>query len=368
LFFDLVFVFAVTQVTVLTAHHLDPVGVARSLLLFWMIWWAWTQFTWTLNPADTGHPRVQGLTLAATAVAFVMAASVAGAFDAGGAWFAVPYVAVRVMGLALQLKVDLERQNVDRAGMTLWVAWSSLGLVAVLIGAFVDPAVRPFVWLAAVGLDLFAAGIAGQRATWDLYATHLSERHGLFVIIAIGESLIVAGTAIAAEDRTVDLVASVAAAIAVACLLWWTYFGWLKDACEHAFAQLDPSRIGQAARDAFSLAHFPLVCGIVAFAVAIEEIVSHPSDPAPPEVVAALGIGIALVVGFSAVASRRLSGAWLAPRFAILAVMGAALAAVGAASVAPVWPLVVVAVALAGVVILERRHPGHLAGVAHPTG
>ncbi|HEX2576784.1 MAG TPA: low temperature requirement protein A, partial [Aquihabitans sp.] len=74
LFFDLVFVFAVTQVTVLTAHHLDAAGVAQSGLIFWLIWWAWTQFTWTLNPADTQHTLVRALTLAATAAAFVMAA------------------------------------------------------------------------------------------------------------------------------------------------------------------------------------------------------------------------------------------------------------------------------------------------------
>ena len=76
LFFDLVFVFAVTQVTVLTAHHLDFPGVGRSVLLFWLVWWAWTQFTWTLSPADTQHPFVRVCVLVATGSAFVMAASV----------------------------------------------------------------------------------------------------------------------------------------------------------------------------------------------------------------------------------------------------------------------------------------------------
>src|SRR5262245_63314122 len=107
LFFDLVFVFAVTQVTAFTVHHLDASGVAHALLLFWLIWWAWTQFTWSLSPADTEAPAVQVATLVATAVAFVMAASVPLAFDdPGGLWFAVPYVLIRVIGLGIQVAVD----------------------------------------------------------------------------------------------------------------------------------------------------------------------------------------------------------------------------------------------------------------------
>ena len=90
LFFDLVFVFAVTQITALTAHDLTVGGVLRSILLFWLIWWAWTQFTWTLNPADTTHTGVRVLTLAATATAFVMATSIAHAFAEDGLWFAIP--------------------------------------------------------------------------------------------------------------------------------------------------------------------------------------------------------------------------------------------------------------------------------------
>ena len=99
LFFDLVFVFAVTQVTALTARNLTPDGVLRSLVLFWMIWWAWTQFTWTLNPADTTHVFVRVITLAATAAAFVMATTVSQAFLDDALLFAVPYLVVRILGL-----------------------------------------------------------------------------------------------------------------------------------------------------------------------------------------------------------------------------------------------------------------------------
>jgi hypothetical protein len=109
LFFDLVFVYAVTQLTALTAHNLTAEGVLRSILLGWLIWWAWTQFTWTLNPADTTHPGVRVVTLAATGVALVMSASVTRAFADDALWFALPYVVVRALGLGLQVVVDRER-------------------------------------------------------------------------------------------------------------------------------------------------------------------------------------------------------------------------------------------------------------------
>ena len=365
LFFDLVFVFAVTQITVLTAHDLTPGGILRSILLGWLIWWAWTQFTWTLNPADTTHPIVRVTTLAATAVALVMAASVQRAFGEDALWFAVPYVLVRVLGLGLQILVELERAGDDHGGVIRWVALSTIGLVLVLIGAVVDPATRPWIWLLAILADLVAAAIAGRNTTWDLAAGHLSERHGLFVIIAIGESLIIAGTAVANDERTFALASAAVAAILVAALLWWTYFGWLKEALEEAFAAAPPERNGPLARDAFSLAHFPLIAGIVGFAVAIEEIGAHPEEPASAAVLASLGIGVSLFVASSALSLRLCGGRVLLARLAFLAVMLIGLAVV--APMAPVWPLLVVAAALLGIVLVEGAGP-ETERAAHPVG
>jgi low temperature requirement protein LtrA len=355
LFFDLVFVFAVTQLTVLTAHDLTPDGILRSILLGWLIWWAWTQFTWTLNPADTTHTTVRIITLAATAVALVMAASVQRAFAEDALWFAVPYVLVRVLGLGLQVMVELERVGVSHSGVARWVGLSSVGLVLVLVGAIVDPTVRPWIWLLAVVADLVAAAIAGRNTIWDLNPGHLSERHGLFVIIAIGESLIIAGTAVANDERSFALASAAVPAILVAALLWWTYFGWLKDALEEAFAAAPPERNGPLARDAFSLAHFPLIGGIVGFAVALEEIGLHPDEPAPAAVLASLGIGVALFVASSALALRICGGPVLLGRLVILAAMLVALVVV--APMPPVWPLVVVAAALFAVCLVEGPGP-----------
>lgn len=354
LFFDLVFVFAVTQVTSLTANDLTASGIARSLLLFWLIWWAWTQFTWTLNPADTNHDVVRIVTLVATGAAFLMAASTTRAFGDDVLWFVVPYLVVRLLGLALQVRVDVERVGTSGRTVLLWVGMSLIGLTLVLLGSFVDPPARNWIWLLAITADLVAAARAGQ-GYWDLTPAHFSERHGLFVIIALGESLIVAAAAVSSEPRTSALVVDTIAALAVAGLLWWTYFGWLKEALERGL-EAAGKRIGAVASTAFSIGHFPVICGIIAFAVALEEIVHHPGQVPHGEVTAALGVGVALFVGCSALAYWRTCGVVLVPRLVLLVVTLGALAAVS--SLVPGWQLGVVACGVLAIVLVERTGPG----------
>jgi low temperature requirement protein LtrA len=355
LFFDLVFVFAVTQVTALTAHNLTPDGVLRSLVLFWLIWWAWTQFTWTLNPADTTHVVVRVITLAATAAAFVMATTVSQAFLDDGVWFAIPYLVVRILGLSLQVLVEIERtDDLRAAGIWRWAGVSGIGLALVLLGALADPSIRPLIWVLAILTDLLATQAARGR-TWDIHVGHIAERHALFVIIALGESLIVAGTAVAAQERTVALAADSALALLIACLLWWTYFGWFKEGLEEQVGDAAPRDVGVRVRDAYSLGHFPMLSGIIGFAVGIEEIVAHPGDPLHTEVLIALGSGVALFVGFSAIVYWRISGAILVARVVAVFVIAAGLVLVG--SLPPAWPLAVVAIALTVVVVWEHRRP-----------
>lgn len=349
LFFDLVFVFAVTQVTAFTVHHLDASGVAHALLLFWLIWWAWTQFTWSLSPADTEAPAVRIATLVATAVAFAMAASVPQAFEEGGGlWFAVPYVVIRVIGLGIQVAVD--REEVDHDVSRARLAISTVGLLLMLLGGALGPEVRPWIWLGVVVVDVLAATGAAD-AVWDIDCRHFCERHGLFVIIALGESLIVTGSVVAEQERTADLVLAAGLAVVVVSLLWWTYFGWLKEALEHHFAEVVPARVGVIARDAFSLGHFPLICGVIGVAVAVEEIALHPGEPQPGEVIAALVVGTGLFVGSSALSYWRLCGALLVPRLVVLAVTLALTVAVAGAH--PAVPLAVVAAGLLVICVLE---------------
>ena len=256
------------------------------------------------------------------------------------------------IGLALQLRIDLERLDTHDSAIWQWVGISVVGLTLVGAGAAVDTPARYWLWGAAIIADLAAAARGGGQHEWELNPAHFCERHGLFVIIAIGESLIVAATAVSGEVRTSALVFDVAAALAATCLLWWTYFGWLKDDLERGMHAVPRQRIGSMARDAFSFGHFPLVCGIIAFAVAVEEIVHHPDVVPPTAVTASLGVGIALFVGMSAYAEWRTTGRLLAGRLVTLALTLLALAAVS--SWKPAWQLGVVAVGLLVIVVHER--------------
>ena len=200
LFFDLVFVFAITQVTHYAAHHLDLPGILRTVAVFWLIWWGWTQFTWTLNAANTDHHHVRVVTLVSTGVAFAMAFSVENAFATSredAAWFSLSYVGVRLLGLSLYYRVARGSSD-QRSAVRLFAGLSGMGLVAVVVGGLLDPGLRTWLWLAAIGLDLAAAGLVGDRRGWGLHPSHFAERHGLIVIIALGESLIVAGSALTA--------------------------------------------------------------------------------------------------------------------------------------------------------------------------
>jgi low temperature requirement protein LtrA len=351
LFFDLAFVFAVTEVTAFTAHHLDFSGVTRAVLIFWLIWWGWTQWTWALNSADTDHGLVRMGTLVATGIAFLMAASVDQAFTDEVMWFVIPYLAIRLLGLALYYWVAFGSRD-QRIAVIAFSVLSLSGLSMVLVGALLDPPARNWLWLLAILLDLGAAGAAGSLPGWNIRAGHFAERHGLFVIIALGESLIVAGTSVAEPERTNDLIVVAVLTVTVACLLWWTYFGWVKDALERRLAAAGPRESTLLSRDAYSFIHFLIVGGIVGFAVGVEEMVLHPTVALPDEFVLALGVGIALFVGGTAAAYLRATWSLLVPRLLILA-LGLVVLAV-AASQDPWVLLAIVAVTLLAVTVAEH--------------
>lgn len=346
LFFDLVFVFAVTQVAHHASHHLDAWTLFSTTVVFWLVWWAWTQFTWALNAADTNRHAVRLGTLVATGVAFVMSASVEQAFTADAIWFAGAYVLVRVIGLALYLRVSAH-DPAQLAGVRTFAVWSALGLLLVLVGAFVPSSVRPWVWLGVVVLDLVAALAAGRHRDWNLHVEHFAERHGLIVIIALGEALIVAGAGVQGLDRTPALLLEGILGVTITCLLWWTYFGWVKDALEHRVAIAAQDREETMARDAYTFLHFPLVCGIVSFAIGLIGLVGRGEGDVRRSTALALAIGVCLFVGSTALAVRRTTGKWLVARLGITA--GTAAAMVLAA---PCGSLVLFGILCAGLIVV----------------
>jgi low temperature requirement protein LtrA len=347
LFFDLVFVYAVTQTVSLVHEDLSWAGVAHAVIVFWLVWWAWTQFTWALNSADTTHPAVEAVMLAATAIAFLMAVTVPDAFGDAGGWFAATYVAVRVVGLALYVRVAWD-DVAKRAAVRRFALLSVGGLAAVAGGGVVGGDARAWWWAAAVLLDVVAAVAAGAAEGWaegwDVRPDHFSERHGLFVIIALGESLIVAAAGLTGAERTAQTVAVGILAVGVTCGLWWSYFVTAKPLLDDAIRQRDQAGHATLARDVYSILHFPVVFGVVLLAVAVEEAVAHPHEALPAGGSLALAGGVVLFVGGTAAALRRSSYALSGIRLVILAAVAAGLWLTHGAPVT--WSLLMVALGL----------------------
>lgn len=351
LFFDLVFVFAVTQITHYATHHLDGGGILRAAVLFWLIWWGWAQFTWALNAANTDHQGVRAGTLLATGVAFVMAVSVEDGFSAGRHEvlpFALSYVAVRVLGLGLFLRVVFHDRS-QRAAVLLYALLAAVGLLAVVIGAFLAPSLRQALWLAVVALDLGAAWFSGNRPA-GIQPRHFAERHGLIVIIALGESVIVTARSLSGPaGLSIDAIGG--SALIITGLLWWTYFGWVKDVLEEKLVELDGDDRALLARDAYTLWHLPLVGGIVALAVGFEASL-HPEDYTTEQAAAATAVGLTLFLVSCAAALWRAEGCVLWNRLVILALTLGGVAWSARASAQQV--LVVAAAGLAVIVFVEQ--------------
>jgi low temperature requirement protein LtrA len=352
----LVFVFSVTQAVRLLHHNFGLGGAGQTVLAFWLVWWAWTQFTWTLNAANTEHHRIQLGTLIATAVSFFMAVALPDAFHGRALAFAIPYVVVRGIGLYLHSWVACEIPSL-RGALRTWALVSVGGMAAVLVGAFRGGETQYWLWGLAIFLDLIAAAVGAQSEDWGIHPQHFSERHGLFVIIALGETLIVAASGLSGRPWTGDLISIAVLAVAVTCGLWWTYFPRIKPALEHAIASCGGSARSTMARDGFSLLHFPMLCGIIAYAVAIEVAAAHPGDPLGLNTRLALAFGLLLFIGGAAAAMLRCARRLLLLRIALAAVAAAAIVAVSGFP-----PQASLGIALAAVVIIavrEHREGSH---------
>jgi low temperature requirement protein LtrA len=360
LFFDLVFVFSVTQIVGLFHDGIDLRATGQAVLTFWLVWWAWTQFTWALNAADTTHHRVELATLVATAVAFFMGVAVPQAFVGHAAWFAVPYVLVRAIGLAIYARVA-EAKPAQHAAVRKFALVSVGGLLAVLIGGFTSGAATYTFWSLAILLDIIAAAIGGQSEHWDLQPEHFAERHGLFVIIALGETLIVAATGMEGDTWTRSALAVATLSVAITCSLWWTHFTRAKLELDEALETARGSARSEMARDAFSLLHFPMLCGIIAYAAALEHALAHPTEPFAIQTRLALALGLTLFVGGMSVSlwrcTRRIN-------YRRLFIIGATALAIVAVAGAP--PVVTLFIALLGVsAVAASEHERHLSPSPH---
>jgi low temperature requirement protein LtrA len=302
LFFDLVFVFAFTQVATLLADDPTFAGIGRGVLVLGALWWAWTAYAWLMNTVDPEEGVVGAALLVALIAMFVAALVVPGVFDDDGVLFGAAFLVVCAMHLALYALAGRGHRDLLKAVLRL-APWTLLGASLILVAGFTDDA-RIWLWLAAIACTYVGAGLSGSRG-WRIHPSHLAERYGLVLIIALGEAFIAIG--IGATGIGIGLGEIVAAILGllVATSFWLAYFDFFSIRGERMLGDLQGAERVALARDAYAYAHFPLIVGIVLFAFAMKDIIGHVGDQLDSVTAFALCGGSALyLLTFSAIRSR----------------------------------------------------------------
>ncbi len=310
LLWDLVFVFAVTEVSSLMSHDLTWGWFARSMLVLALVWWAWSAFVWAANAQNATSGTVRACLLISTAVIFITGLSVPGAFGRDGTVFAVSYAIVRFLHLALYA-------DASRKGDASWSAIAgfavtvAIGMALLIAGSFAHGGTRIALWAAAVAIDYAGPAWLTRerlRGLQHVAVAHFAERYGLFVIICLGESIVAIGLGAAAGHPHLgaQLITAVTLALLITIGMWWTYFDRYAATAEERLREHDDPVL--AAADGYSYLHLLIVAGIITFAVGARVLVRHfgVSIPDAPRLALCGGVALYLVghVGFR----RRLSG------------------------------------------------------------
>jgi low temperature requirement protein LtrA len=302
LFFDLVFVFAFTQVATLLADDPTFAGIGRGVLVLGALWWAWTAYAWLTNTLDPEESFVGAALLVALIAMFVAALVVPNVWDDEGVLFGACFLVVCAMHIALYALAG--RGNRDLLAAVLRLApWTLLGATLILVAGFTDGA-RTWLWVAALACTYVGAGLSGSRG-WRLHPTHLAERYGLVLIIALGEAFISIGIGATGIGIGPGEVAAAILGLLVATSFWLAYFDFFSIRGERILRDLEGAERIALARDVYAYAHLPLIVGIVLFAFALKTIVGHVGDELDSVGAFALcGGGALYLLTFSAIRIR----------------------------------------------------------------
>jgi low temperature requirement protein LtrA len=302
LFFDLVFVFAFTQVATLLANEPTFAGIGRGVLVLAALWWAWAAYAWLTNIVDP-EESVVGLALLVALIAmFVAALVVPEAFGDEGVLFGAAFFIVCAMHLALNALVG--RGNRELLGAVLRLApWTLLGATLILVAGFADGA-RTWLWIAALACTYVGALFSGS-AGWLVHPSHFAERYGLVLIIALGEAFISIGIGVTGTDIGLGEVSAAVLGLLVATSFWLAYFDFFSLRGERVLVEAQgPERVALA-RDAYAYLHFPMIVGIVLFGFAMKIVVAHVGDELDSVAAFALCGGCALyLLTYSAIRIR----------------------------------------------------------------
>ena len=277
LFFDLVFVAAITQCTALMSHHPTWQGLAQGVLVLALLWWAWTGYAWLTSVVNPEEGGVRIAIFAAMAALLIVAICVPDAFGDLALEFALAYGAVRAAHIALFWIASEEERELRHS--VLGLAASTGAAVALLVaGSFLDGAGQGVLWGLALLLDMGGPFFIGAEG-WQLVPGHFAERHGLIIIIALGESIVAIGVG-AEAHLTAGIAAAAILGIALAAALWWLYFDVVALVSSRRLVDAPEGRDrNELARDSYSYIHLPMVAGIVLVAMALKKTLADVGDP-----------------------------------------------------------------------------------------
>jgi low temperature requirement protein LtrA len=293
LFFDLVFVLALSQCTALMAEHPTWSGLAQGLLVLGVLWWAWVGYSWLTSVVDPEEGSVRIAMFVAMAALLVCALCVPEAFGDLALEFALAYGVVRVGQIALFVLASRDDPALRRSVTGLAVG-TAIGVGLLVAASFFDGLAQGALWAVALLLDMGEPYLFGSEG-WKLVPSHFAERHGLIIIIALGESIVAIG--IGADRVGVDagVIGAAVLGIAVAAALWWLYFDVVALVAERRLSHATEGRErNEIARDSFSYLHFPMVAGIVLVALGLKKTLEGVDDPLKTVIALALLGGAAV--------------------------------------------------------------------------
>jgi low temperature requirement protein LtrA len=353
LFFDLVFVFAITQVTALMAKDPTWGGVGHGLLVLALVWWAWTGFAWLTNevPADVTHARLAIFT--AMTCVLIAALAIPGAYGDDDVIFAIALGGARILQAVIFERATRDDAALHRAVVRLLPGLAVTPLLLIVAAVALDGSAMVVAWIVVVLFDYGAPLFAGP-AGYRISPGHFAERHGLIVLIAFGESIVAVGAASSGQALGTELVLAVVFGMAVTAALWWAYFDVVALVAERRLTQMTGEARNRMARDSYSYLHLPMIAGIVLLALGIKKSLLHLDEPLTWVGAAALFGGPALYLFALSAFRRRNIGRWNVPRLIVVAALCALVPVAHELEALP--SLALLAAGLCALITYEARH------------
>ncbi len=291
LFFDLVFVFALTQVTGFMSDDPTWAGVGKGMLILGALWWAWGAYAWLTNEIDPNEGSARLAVFGSMAALFVAALAVPHAFDSDAVLFGLAYFAVRVMHIVLFAEAT---PHVDVRQAAFRLARTAIpGPALLIVAGFLDGGAQIALWILALAIDYSGPYVFGVRG-FSVSADHFAERYGLIVIIALGESIVAIGIGAAGIELAPTVVIAAILGVVLACALWWAYFDIVAVVARRKLLEARGHERARLARDSYSYLHLPMFAGIVLIALGAKKVLAHVDEPLASVPAFALCGGVAL--------------------------------------------------------------------------